>query len=200
MTRFRKKTNPRLKRCKVQISENCEILFKTKHKRPKACNVCKQMLKQLGITYEFYRSKKMNNILKEEMNWTNSNEGIMTIESEIPVKQNDKVIGKKTDVTVVNVTYKDVVDGLMVVEERIKKTNQKINQKELELAQLGGKSELSNELAELRNNILEIDRILKGQNTSNELENLKNELEKDINWMNLRKKVLESRPKEIKKE
>ncbi len=142
----------------------------------------------------------MNNIIKEEMNWTNSNEGVMTIESELPIKRGDQVIGKKTDVTTITATYTEVVDGLNVAKDRIIKTRQKINQKELEFAQLGSNTELSPELEDLRNKVLEIDRIMKCKNLKNELDSLKEELQKDENWKELREKVLNNRPKEVKTE
>lgn len=52
--------------CRVRISQDCEIIFKSVKGRPKACSKCKDVLKQKGLSIERYLEWKQKDNLKSK--------------------------------------------------------------------------------------------------------------------------------------
>jgi len=197
MTRFRKKENLRLKRCKVNIATDCKVLFRTPKKRPRSCNKCKEVLKKLGISAEKYvylsRRKKMEKIT-EKMIWDNPDKGTMTIERETAVVQDDKVVGNRVTTSTIAATYEDIAGGLQVVADRINKTMKDVATKKEHLVILGEITDLSPELLKLQADMMEITRITTGKKLINDLAPLMEDLKTDQEWYAARMATLKTRP------
>jgi len=58
MTKYRKKRNPRIRRCKILLSIACKPLFHTEKKRPHSCEECKKELSNKGLNIENYLKKR----------------------------------------------------------------------------------------------------------------------------------------------
>ncbi len=136
----------------------------------------------------------MKKIVNEKMEWLNSNEGVMTVEIETPVTNNGNVTGKNVSVSTVQTNYDEIVNGLKVVAERIRKNKTKILEKENALYGLGPRNELTEELIKLKEDIGTINNYLTGNKITSEIQILKEDLESDEEWFNRRNEVLKTRP------
>lgn len=191
MTNYREKHNLRLRNCKLKISPNCLKIFKSKSKRPFACENCLKFLHDTGLTIERY--KKME--VTESMEWENKDKGKISVKQETDVKNTaGKIIGKKSENFEIETTYTEVKEGLGVVKDRLEK-----NRKEMET--LIGKIKafdkapvMTNELIRLKRNLELLTAIEKHNELKAKLEPLEEQLELDKEFVVKRSEILKSRP------
>jgi DNA repair ATPase RecN len=215
---FRKKKRERLRECRIGLSPGCAPFFRSEHKRPNACDACRSYLKERGIyAYKYYRLRlrgwsksrifkkygrekmdiKKGAKVKESIVWKNSEEGVMTVELETPIrdeKRDNKVSGTRKEIFTVNTFYQDIVDGLKEIEARTAKKVEEVRKLDSQLAELGKLPFKSNEIVRLQKNLEIINKIERAKQLESMKKPIMDQMALDAEWMETRKKLLETRP------
>ena len=194
MTKFRHKENYRLRNCHINISPKCQITFKTKFKRSlNACNNCRKSLQKIGISIERY--KQMSEKPTETMEWKNSEEGLMKIQTESEVKDREgKTVGKTIEAAEYQVKYQDVIDGLKVIEERLSKSKTQKSGFEKSITDLGKIPVMTGEMVRVRKAIEGLGKIKQAEQFKAKIVNVQKQIDADEKRAMERKVILETRP------
>jgi len=131
----------------------------------------------------------------ERIDWTNKNEAIVHLSEQVELKDSKgNVVGVKTEEIKTKASYEDILGGMKVVEERIKKSEAQLESLEKKLDQFGKSPAITSEMARLKQNIEKI--TLRGQieETSSKIEPLKEQIDIDKKFLERRQKLLDARP------